>query len=198
MMPRWAVYLLLALAALIAAAALGWWLGQPKPVQEHYAPAQHQADGSVMLERKPDPAAKPKQQIPKKAKLERVGRVTVQPERDSLDTGRPNSLDAEPCPPVSVDWSLVREPNGGRRVLASSPDGPIIGGVDVPVDTAAPPAEPLRWAAGLSWSHAQQTGGVWVERDVPLFSKAARMGVELQQDTTTTGADIRLRIGLAF
>ncbi len=188
-MPRWAVYLLLSLAALISAAGLGWWIGQPDPVVEKPASEQRQADGSVVLERRPDPAAKPKQQTPKKSKLERVAQVTVQPAAASA---------GEPCPPVSVDMSLVREPDGSRRLLASSPDGTIIGGVDVPVESAALPPKPLRWGAGLSWSPSSETAGVWIERDVPLFSKAARVGVDIQQDTTTTGADIRLRVGLAF
>jgi hypothetical protein len=189
---RWLAWLVLVISALVGAAALGWWLGQPKPVQETAAPAQRQVDGSMVLERRPDPAAKPKQQIPPKAKLERVAQVTVQP--SAAPAG-------EPCPPISVDMSLVREEDGMRRLLASSPDGTIIGGVDVPVESAAPPAEPLRWAAGLSWSHSEQTGGVWIERDVPLFSKAVRVGIDLEQvrvDADAMGVDGRIRIGLAF
>jgi hypothetical protein len=189
---RWLAWLVLIISALVGAAALGWWLGQPKPVQETAAPAQRQVDGSMVLERRPDPDAKPKQQIPPKAKLERVAQVTVQP--SAAPAG-------EPCPSISVDMSLVREEDGGRRLLASSPDGTIIGGVDVPVESAALPVEPLRWAAGLSWSHAQQTGGLWVERDVPLFSQVVRIGAEVNQDRIdqeATGIDARLRIGFAF
>ncbi len=192
MMPRWMIYLLLALAALISAAGLGWWLGQPDPVIEKPAAEQRQGDGSVVLERRPDPAAKPKQQTPKKAKLERVAQVTVQPAAAPA---------GEPCPPVSVDMSLVREEDGGRRLLASSPDGTIIGGVDVPVDTAAPPPKTLRWAAGLSWAPSSETAGVWIERDVPLFKWAARVGVDVNQtrlDTYETGAEGRIRVGFAF
>jgi hypothetical protein len=189
---RWLAWLVLVISALVGAAALGWWLGQPKPVQETAAPAQRQADGSLVLERKPDAAAKPKQQIPPKAKLERVAQVTVQP--SAAPAG-------EPCPPVSVDMSLVRNEDGSRRMLASSPDGTIVGGVDVPVESAAPPEAPPRWAAGLSWSHAKQTGGMWIERDVPLFSKVVRIGAEVNQDRIdqdATGIDARLRVGFAF
>jgi hypothetical protein len=191
-MPRWMIYLLLAIAALVGAAALGWRLGQPKSVQETAAAAQRQGDGSVVLERRPDPAAKPKQQTPKKTRLERVAQVTVQP--SAAPAG-------EPCPPVTVDWSLVREEDGGRRLLASSPDGTIIGGIDVPVESAAPPTEPKRWAAGLSWSPVTETGGVWVERDVPLFKWAVRVGVDVNQtrlDTYAPGTEGRIRVGFAF
>lgn len=55
---RWPMPAAIALAV-FAAAALGWYLGQPKPVQETYAPAQKQADGSIILERRPDAQAKP-------------------------------------------------------------------------------------------------------------------------------------------
>lgn len=191
MIPR-RVTLAAIVLAIFAAAAVGWWAGQPKPVQETAAPEQRQADGSVVLERRPDAQAKPKQKIPRKAKVERVAQVTVQP-----DTG----TGGEPCPPVSIDMSLVREPDGSRRLLASSPDGTIVGGVDVPVESATTPAEPKRWAAGLSWSHGNQTAGVWIERDVPVFSQLARIGVDVNQtrlDTDSTGVDGRIRIGFAF
>lgn len=195
---RWLAWLALVISVLIAAAALGWWLGQPEPVVETAAPEQRQADGSVVIERRLDANAKPKQQIPKGAKVERVGSVTVQP---AARTGKDSLQVAEPCQPVTVDWSLVREEDGGRRFLASSPDGTIVGGVDIPVDTAAPAPAPKRWAAGLSWSPSSQTPGVWIERDVPLFNLTARVGAEVNQtrlDTYATGVDARVRVGFAF
>ena len=185
---------LAAVLSLLAAAALGWWLGQPDPVVETPAAEQRQADGSVVLERRPDAKARPKQLIPHKAKLERVAQVTV----------RPAAIPAsgEPCPPVSLDLSLVREEDGSRRLIASSPDATIIGGVDIPVETAAPPPKPLRWAAGVSWSPSNETAGLWIERDVPLFSTAARVGIDLNQERalpgSSAGADLRIRVGLAF
>ena len=187
------------IAAIIVAAALGWWLGQPKPVQETYAPAQHQVDGSIILERRPDAAAKPNQETPPGAKVERVGRVTVQPSASARKQGP--DQETTPCPPVSVDWSLVREPDGGRRFLASSPDGTIVGGVDVPVESAAVPSAPKRWAVGLSWSPSSETAGVWIERDVPVFNQVVRVGAEVNQDRFeryATGIDARLRVGFAF
>lgn len=192
MMPRWVPLAAIAVA-LFSAAAFGWWLGQPRPVQETAAPEVRQADGSVVLERRPDPHAKPKQQIPRKAKVERVAQVTVQP--DAI------AEPSKPCPPVTVDLSLIREPDGMRRVLASSPDGQVVGGLDVPVESALSPPAPKRWAAGLSWSPSDQTVGIWIERDVPVFSKVVRVGAEVNQARAAVGApgiETRLRLGLAF
>lgn len=186
--PR-AVWITLALlAGGIAAAAFGYWMGQPKPVQETAAPEQRQPDGSLKLERQPDPHAQPKQQIPRRAKVERVAQVTVQPKA----TAEPG----KPCPPVSVDMTLIREPDGMRRVLASSPDGQVVGGLDIPVESAAPVADPKRWAAGMSWAPSDRTAGVWIERDVPVFSQVVRVGADLEQQRADT--EIRLRIGFAF
>ncbi len=192
MIPRWVPFAAIAVA-IFAAAAFGWWFGQPNPVQETAAPEVRQADGSVVLERRPDPHAKPKQQIPRKAKVERVAQVTVQPDAIA-EAGKP-------CPPVTVDMTLIREPDGMRRVLASSPDGQVVGGLDIPVETAAPPAEPKRWAAGMSWSLSSQTAGVWIERDVPVFSQLVRVGAEVNQVRTgvdAAGVEARLRLGFAF
>jgi hypothetical protein len=41
-----------------------------------------------------------------------------------------------------VDLSLVRTPDNGRRVIASSPDGKILSGVDVPLEPVAVPRIP--------------------------------------------------------
>lgn len=191
--PR-AVWIALAvLACGIAAAAVGYWLGQPEPVQETAAPEQRQPDGSLKLERQPDPHAKPRQQIPRKAKVERVAQITVQPDA--------NAEPGKPCPPVTVDMTLIRDPGGMRRVLASSPDGQVVGGIDVPVETAASAPEPKRWAAGVSWEPRNRTAGVWIERDVPVFSQVVRVGAEVNQVQTgidAPGVETRVRMGFAF
>lgn len=193
MTPRWVPAVAIA-GAIFAAAAIGWWAGQPKPVQETAAPEVRQADGSVVLERRPDPHAKPKQQIPRKAKVERIAQIVVQPDAVA-EAGKP-------CPPVTVDMTLIREPYGMRRVLASSPDGQVVGGIDVPVETATPPAEAKRWAAGLSWSQATLAPtGAWIDRDVPVFNQVVRLGIEVNQThlgAYATGIESRLRVGFAF
>ena len=149
------------IAALIFAAGMGlaWKIWSPKPAKpETYAAAVKQSDGSVVLERKPDATAKPAQELPKGAKLERVVQVTVKPSASSEAIAPTNGPDPQaastsdlpsgttiPCPPIRVDLSLVRMPDESRRVIASSPDGEVVGGVDIPVEAALVP-KVLRWS----------------------------------------------------
>jgi len=135
-----------ALLGLIVGYSLGWQIYRRRPAAaEVYAPAVRQADGSTQLERKPDPKAQPKQILPKGAKVERVIQVVARPglpvEAPPVTTGAPHAAEvapaaATPCPPVTVDLTLVRMPDDSRRVLASSPDGTLVGGMDIPVEAA--------------------------------------------------------------
>ncbi len=192
---RWIIAMLIFMA--VFAGGLAWWMSHSETAPEPPAPAVRQSDGSLILERKSDPAARPKQQIPKRANVERVAAVTVQPDAPAPEAGKP-------CPPVTVDLSLIREQDGGRRILASSPDGKIVGGIDVPVEPITLPAPAKRWAAGLSWSPLDRTSGIWIERDIriPLINLAARVGVDVNQSggvhTSAGGIDARLRVGIAF
>lgn len=166
---------------------------RPTPTPEPAAPQQRQTDGALLIERQATtPTAKPKQQIPKRAKVERVAQVTVQPDAPAPAAG-------QPCPPVTVDLSLIREPDGGRRILASSPDGEVVAGLDVPVEPMlVMPAPAKRWAAGLSWSPSERTSGVWIERDL----WRVRVGLDIHQagglHTSASGVDARVRVGITF
>jgi hypothetical protein len=190
---------------------LGWKLWGTKPTKvETYAPPVVQQDGSVVLERKPQADAKPAQQIPKGGKVERVVQVVVQPTQQvpslppsgvpsvpsasgaSLEPARP------PCPPVRVDLTLVRMPDDSRRVVASSPDGKVVGGVDIPVTPSVPP-RPLLWAAGGLYSVKDRGVGVWLDRDLAF----ARVGGEIiRTPATSTGLPAQwtgsVRLGLRF
>jgi hypothetical protein len=117
-------------------AAFVWWWAAGAPVAETPAAAVRQSDGSLVLERKPDAKARPVAQIPKRAKLERQIRVEVQPARAD-------------CPVCVVDLSLVRLPDDTRRVIASSPTGDVIAGLDVPV---APIQAYKKWLAGALYN----------------------------------------------
>jgi hypothetical protein len=196
-----------------------WRPKTPKP--ETYAPAARQQDGSLVLDRKPQQDAKPVQQIPKGAKVERIVQVTVHPNPgpgplrpsasdasgtvDNRETAPPlisvpgGNENKPPCPPVRVDLSLVRMPDQSRRVVASSPDGVVVGGVDIPVD-AAVPQRVLKWAAGPSWNPADRTFGAWIERDAGFL----RLGADLHQVREPTAAGGRttwagfIRVGIQF
>lgn len=153
------------------------------------APAVKQADGSTVLERAPDAQAKPAQQVPKGAKVERVVKVKVQGGANPQDS-------AKPCPAVNVDLSIVRMPDATRRVIASSPDGEILSGLDVPVESASPAPAPKRWAAGVSLNPVRQTVGVWIDRDLARV----RVGAEINQtrDFGLNGIEARVKVGMTF
>lgn len=129
--------------------AAGLFLGlrlhsAPVQVMEASAPAVRQADGSLILERKPDASAVAPMQIPSSAKVERLAKVTVKPR---LVASAASAVD---CAPVSLDLALVRMPDDTRRMIASSPDGDIVVGVDIPVLPTISLAPP-KWAVGADW-----------------------------------------------
>jgi hypothetical protein len=177
---------IVAVIALIGVGFLvAWGIYRPRPAKpEPPAPAVRQADGSLELERAPSglkagapggsSPIKPAQIIPKGAKVERIVQITVDPSVKpssgrnaegfpgglstphgslALSLG-PSSVAA--CPPVTVDLTLVRMPDKTQRVLASSPNGEVVGGIDVPVQAPAVPRIQRWTAAGLAGydSHA--------------------------------------------
>ena len=141
-----------------AGIAAGWKIFRPKPVAqvEVALPAARQADGSLILERAPDAKAVPAQQIPKGAKVERIEKIVVRPMAPSTSaaataptngSGRPAAALTPALPSTTtVDLTLLRMPDESQRVVASSPDGTIVGGVDIPVSSA--PREPKSTAIG--------------------------------------------------
>lgn len=142
------------------------------------APEVKQGDGSVVVARSPPPKEdsvfpgvspkirKPPHKLPEGAVEERRVEVVIQPER-------------EDCPPVQVDLSIVRH-EGGRRVIASSPDGSVLRALDMPIEAALMPKRPTPWAAGVSFDPQNKRGGVWIERDISRL----RLGADLQQAET--------------
>lgn len=176
---------LLILVAMVCGAAgsfIGYHWGGAKPVPEDVtpAPAVTQKDGSVIAERVAPPAkpTKPPHQLPMGAKEERRFSVTVQPKKAD-------------CPPVSLDLSLVQV-DGGRRVVASSPDGEIIAAQDMPIEAAFIAPKPRLWAAGISSDVERERYGVWVERDIGRI----RAGAEVIEDRGDVSG--RVRLGWTF
>jgi len=149
------LYAICAVAIFAGGMSLGWKMRAPKPGKlDPPAAAVRQSDGSLILEHKPDPSAKPAQEIPKGSVVERIVYVTVKPRASGVDP-LPMIGDvqqvvvvpavATPCPPVRVDLTLIRQLDQTRRVIVSSPDGEVIGGLDVPVE-AAPEQRVQKWA----------------------------------------------------
>lgn len=173
---------------------LGWMLWRPKPRPvETYAPAIIQKDGSLILERKPDPKAKPEHEVPAGTVVERIMEVTISPRE--IPALVPPGVTVQPCPPMRLELSLIRLKDGTRRVIASSHDGEI-SGVDIPVESAAP-VKMLRNAAGASYYPGERTYGLWIERDFG----PTRMGAEIRRLRTPNGSmvlDTGIRVGIRW
>jgi hypothetical protein len=190
----WAVVLASGIAAGLG---IGWKLWSPKaPVVETYAPEVKQPDGSVILERKPMTPTEANKvvhlpQLPKGAKVEREVEVVVQPDQPAGPVSpRPSGSDVSaeparpPCPPVRIDLALVKMPDDSRRVIASSPDGKVVGGVDIPTLPDAPAPRVTKWAAGGVYGVASGGGrsmGAFIHRDLAFI----RAGAEVTHDTFT-------------
>lgn len=189
----------------------GWKLWSPKKViQETSALAQRNEDHSLVLAKQPNAEARPAQQVPKGAVVERVVYVEVQPHgpsnvvppttSGSTETAHqvvPSSLPS----PIRVDLTLYRLQDGTKRVVASSPDGEVVGGLDVPVEAAKPVPKELKWAAGAVYgttAWGDKSVGAFLDRDLAF----ARTGIELTKNTyalsSRTGWEVRAKLGIRF
>ena len=178
--------------------AIGWKFFAPDlPKPEIYAPLSVQDDGSKVLERKHQHDAKPAHKIPDGAKVERIVKIEVRslpekaPSASQEGSGLTDAPSKADCPPVKVDLSLVRLPDESRRVIASSSNGEIVGGVDIPVESARVYKE-LKWAAGVTVNPLDSTLGGFLDRDLGPF----RLGAEVNQ--IKDGIDARLKAGMRF
>ena len=158
-------------AGLVIGYGAGFYVTRPKKMVEKPLPAVRQADGSLVLERKPDAQAKPKQTIPKGDKVDRVVHVEVET--------------LKPVTRVAVDLTVVSEPDGSKRVVASSPDGTVIGGTDIPVTPILIPKS-LPWSAGAVYSPKDKKyGGFVVYRKGAYVAQVIVIG-----DTILVGAGL--------
>lgn len=190
----WTIVLALSIIGAAIAVVLLW--PHPKPVVETAKPAVTQSDGSTILERTDtQPSVKPPHVVPKGSTVERVVQVKVKPKvviADGIKDAPSLSPDAKPANnPITVDLSLVRLTDDTKRVIASSPDGEIVGGMDIPIETLA--YKPRVWAAGISVDPVHQVGGVWVERDISRIRLGVDAGVNKFHDFET-----RLRVGVTW
>ena len=199
-------------ACVLVGTAVGFYAGfmtrdsMERPEDVTPAPEVRQADGSLILERAPEtsPAAQelPPAPVPAGATVERRVRVVAQPVAKLSGAELRITKSAEAvahdgpcdCPPVTVDLALIRE-GEGRRVLVWSPDGRILGGLDVPVVAGLVPAS-QPWAVGVSYGPFDGTPGAWFERDLGRV----RVGVDVYQarNALSSGLAVRLRAGWRF
>lgn len=190
----WTIVLALSIIGAAIAVVLLW--PHPRPVIETAKPAVVQPDNSLILERTDtQPSVKPPHVVPKGSTVERVVQVKVKPKvviADGIKDAPSLSPDAKPANnPITVDLSLVRLKDDTKRVIASSPDGEIVGGMDIPIETLA--YKPRVWAAGISIDPVHQVGGVWVERDISRIRLGVDAGVNKFHDFET-----RLRVGVIW
>ena len=190
----WTVVAALSVVTAASIVMLLWTL--PKPIVEVAKPAVVQPDGSTVIERTDtQPSVKPPHVVPKGSTVERVVQVKVKPKvviADDIKDAPSLSPDAKPANnPITVDLSLVRLKDDTKRVIASSPDGEIVGGMDIPIETLA--YKPRVWAAGISVDPVHQVGGVWIERDISRIRLGAEVGQNKHHDFET-----RLRVGVTW
>lgn len=191
---RASVYWLRPVCVLIVGIGVGLYVGvkisKPKTamVMEEPAPAIRQQDGSLVLERKPDPVAKPAHAIPKGATIERIVSVSVKPKASELQ-----SLPV--LNPVRVDLTFARLSDQTMRVIASSPDGEVIGGNDIPVQLSRIVVQ-LKNSAGVTYG--RDIRGIWYDR----YWRRLVVGCEARR--TIEGLDRRqawsasIRLGITF
>lgn len=185
-MKPWQLYLALVVAGIGGGLGIGWSLWKPAPaVVETPAPAVRQPDSSLVLERKPDAKAKAPVVLPKGQTLDRVVQATVQPAAPTIlhDTIRVPAttgptpahevvkVDTVYCPPVRVQLTLTDGPDGSHRVIASSPDGRVTGGLDIPVKNTVAPRV-LRWSLSAVYGSSGRYGGALGRDAGPLHLSA--------------------------
>ena len=198
-MPRTTVLVSYA-GAVVVGLCLGWALWHPKPAPvETPAPQIIQRDSSLVLQRAPDAHAKPGMIVPNGGTVERIVHLTVQAHPETTAPHAPVStisgttmplpatiprLPAPTgdsvtitCPPVQIDLVLVRLADGTHRVIAKSPNGAILSGVDIPVTNVAVPRS-LAWSAGPVYNIGSRGWGGAVTRDLGPFRL---MGAVTQQ-----------------
>lgn len=190
-LPRWPARAAVAALLLGAALLLSRCRTDAPPQPEPAAPAALQADGSLLLERTaPQHTAKPPHQLPKGSRLERRMQITAKPKAAPVVSAGGQLESA----PVTVDLSLVRLSDDTRRVVASSPDGEIVGGLDIPGEPGPQAPEPKRWAVGVYVNPVlPEERGVWVDRDLGRVRLGAELGASPGRQL-----EARVKIGLTF
>lgn len=192
------------IVGLLGGLTIGWqaW-GTRAPAAELAAPEQRLDYGAMMLERQPelslvpDPPIRPSSP-PGTKRIARLVRVVVEP-KPAESPSAPNGRSIERCGPVRIDLALLEMKAGGYRVVASSPDGTIVGGVDVPL---APPEAVARSpppnAVGVLVRGPWLAAGVFYERDIGWLRTGIEVAYRRPSFGFPGGLEAGARAGIRF
>lgn len=183
--------IILGAAGVIVGLCAGWflWRSEP-PIPEPHAHEVRLDSGALVLEREPE-ARVPMlvvdavKELGRGAELERAVTITVQP--------KAKVTDEIACPPLNLDLGIVKMPDETRRVIATSRDGEIVGGLDIPIAPAKTFKE-LKWAAGAVYDPQYKDYGAFVDRDVGPF----RVGLEVVKSRVDGDLTGLVRVGIRF
>lgn len=180
---------------------------KPEIVYQHSAGEVVINDSTKLLAKQPDKEAKADMPLPKGATLERVVKFSVKQKakakqsQEGTESGdvegkvggknSETSLD-DLCPPIDISLALILDKDKQQRVEAYSPNGEIVGGIDIPVRDITIPKEAKKWAVGMSYN-TLEVKGLWVERDVGRI----RLGAEVVS-LPVVGEVYTARVGFTF
>lgn len=215
------VFVVWVVVSALTGIVIGLFIGHSlyyKPVaKETPAFAVKQPDKSLILARDPDAKAKPAQEIPKGATVERIVKVIVKAKPEAAPTiprtssqwstlDKTNSVDStkrpDPdhipdarkmvdCPPVNLDLSLVRMPDETRRVIVSSQNGDVLDGIDIPVEAAKPVSGGKKWAVGATYFSSK-----WYSAHVRRTIGPITAGVEVLKTDRALVPGVSLELNL--
>lgn len=214
---------LLALATIVLTAFLlgfhtkGYLQGKEQANSQESAAAQFQQDdSSIVLKRAPSAPSPAPHEIPKGGKEERRIELLVKPAKgvvsqidsvknfvkNSTENSTENSKDSIAndsceCPPVEIALSMVRMPDGSMRAVASSANGQVIGGLDMPILEPPQAALERAWTGQvlLAIDGESVRPGIGLER---RFLKRMKAGAGLVMETSLRRPLVLASIGVDF
>lgn len=146
-----------------------------------------QSDGSLVVARTVDGAAKPLLEVPSGYRVLHQGAVVVAL-RPAAAPANSKAGTADPLPTIqpstALDWELIQGGDGDDRLVVKSPDGTVVSATDVAVGSERPAPKELKWSAGGIYGLNTSGGksvGVFVDHDW----KFLRTGVEVTKETFT-------------
>jgi len=170
---------------------IGTWatiaLSKPKIITVKAEPQINLPNGAKALAVVPDANAKPAHALPAGAKANRTGDLIIQPLPTILDPipANPGGPISNALPRVLIDWTLADMPDGSQRMIFSSPDAEIVGGIDHPVQATRKIESDLVHAVG--WHIGRGSDGT--KRYGPSYEfdwKRIRLGADLSLITRPT------------